>query len=143
MTTIVLAAGLSERMGRNKLLLPFRNEPIIIHTIRNALEFSDRVIVVTGNEREKLEKAIAHLDVDIVFNPDYREGQRMSSLKGVERVEDDDFAILPGDLPLLGRMESWRFQTPPSPDSSSIPFQAILCSTERRTGILYFPTPTP
>ena len=49
MTTIVLAAGLSERMGRNKLLLPFRNEPIIIHTIRNALEFSDRVIVVTGN----------------------------------------------------------------------------------------------
>ena len=90
MTTIVLAAGLSERMGRNKLLLSFRNEPIIIHTIRNALEFSDRVIVVTGNEREKLEKAIAHLDVDIVFNPDFREGQRISSLKGVERVEDDD-----------------------------------------------------
>lgn len=145
MTTIVLAAGLSERMGRNKLLLPFRNEPIIIHTIRNALEFSDRVIVVTGNEREKLEKAIAHLDVDIVFNPDFREGQRMSSLLGVENVEDDDFAILPGDLPLLGRKEAEKGKLALSGSSiarlffNSIPGHPVFYRKENRDTLLSYP----
>lgn len=101
MTTIVLAAGLSERMGRNKLLLQFKNEPIIAITVKNALSFSDRVIVVVGNEREKIEKVLHSFPVDFVFNEKYKEGQKSSTIEGVKAVENDDFSILPGDLPLL------------------------------------------
>ena len=53
MTIIVLAAGLSSRMGENKLLLPYNGRPIIQSAVDTALAFSDDVIVVTGHERER------------------------------------------------------------------------------------------
>ena len=106
MTTIVLAAGLSERMGKNKLLLPFMGEAIIAITVKNALSFSDRVIVVVGNEQERIRKALLGANVDFVFNKNYKEGQRTSALEGVKAVEDDDFSILPGDLPLLKKEDA-------------------------------------
>ncbi|MDP6619997.1 MAG: NTP transferase domain-containing protein, partial [Nitrospinota bacterium] len=34
---IVLAAGLSRRLGRNKLLLPLGLKPILVWTVENAL----------------------------------------------------------------------------------------------------------
>lgn len=101
MTTILLAAGLSTRMGRNKLLLPFNGKTIIESTLLSVLPLSDRVIVVTGNERENIEKLLSSYDVEFVFNKEYEKGQRGSTMKGLSFVDDDDFAILPGDLPLL------------------------------------------
>ena len=71
MTIIILAAGLSERMGENKLLLPFNGHELILEP------------------------------VDIIYAEDYRSGQMASTKRGIESVEDDDFAILPGDLPLI------------------------------------------
>ena len=106
MTTIVLAAGLSERMGRNKLLLPYKNEAIIVTTVKNALSFSDRVIVVVGNERERIIQALSTLNVDFVYNKNYKDGQRSSTIEGIKDVFDDDFAILPGDLPLLKKEDA-------------------------------------
>lgn len=101
MTTIILGAGLSTRMGTNKLLLSFQGETVLGATIQTALKVSDKVIVVVGHEREKIE-AIAHeKGVETVYNPSYPEGQKTSTLRGITAVEDDDFAILPGDLPLI------------------------------------------
>ena len=102
MTTIVLAAGLSQRMGENKLLLPFKGECILSHTIKRALSFSSRVVVVSGRDREKIEQIALTLGVDMVFNPLFEKGQRESTLCGIRAIENDDFAILPGDLPLKG-----------------------------------------
>ncbi len=101
MTTILLAAGLSSRMGRNKLLLPFNGRTIIENTLSTVLEVSDTVIVVTGFERKKIEDKLKEYDVEFVYNPEYGKGQRESTIKGIEAVQDDDFSILPGDLPLL------------------------------------------
>ena len=106
MTTIVLAAGLSERMGRNKLLLPYKGEAIIVKTVRNALSFSDKVIVVTGNERERVEESLSSFPLTFVYNENYRMGQRTSTIEGIKCVENDDFSILPGDLPLLGKEDA-------------------------------------
>ena len=100
MTVILLAAGLSARMGTNKLLLPFRGQPLLLSAYSAALAASDRVIVVTGHDREKVEMLLPP-EAETVFAPDYAEGQKYSTLRGVEAVEDDDFAILPGDLPLI------------------------------------------
>ena len=101
MTTIILAAGLSSRMGRNKLLLPFSGMTIIEKTLYAVLPYSDRVIVVTGHEREKIENILGLYNVDFVYNPGFEGGQRGSTLIGIENVKDDDFSVLPSDLPLL------------------------------------------
>lgn len=100
MTVILLAAGLSARMGTNKLLLPFRGKPLLLHAYGVALAASDRVIVVTGHDREMVESVLPP-EAETVFAPDYAEGQRFSTLRGIEAAEDDDFSILPGDLPLI------------------------------------------
>ncbi len=101
MTTILLAAGLSSRMGRNKLLLPFSGITVIEKTLSSVLPYSDRIIVVTGHEREKIEDILGPYDVDFVYNPDFEMGQRGSTLIGIKNVKDDDFSVLPSDLPLL------------------------------------------
>ena len=100
MTVILLAAGLSARMGTNKLLLPFRGQPLLLSAYSAALAASDRVITVTGHDRKMVESLLPP-GAETVFAPDYAEGQKYSTLRGIEAVEDDDFAILPGDLPLI------------------------------------------
>ncbi|MDD5766743.1 MAG: NTP transferase domain-containing protein, partial [Candidatus Marinimicrobia bacterium] len=46
--TVILAAGLSTRMGAFKPLLPFKQSTIIETVIDTALAISNRVIVVVG-----------------------------------------------------------------------------------------------
>ena len=129
MTTIVLAAGLSERMGRNKLLLPYKGEAIIVKTVRNALSFSDKVIVVTGNERERVEESLSSFPLTFVYNENYRMGQRTSTIEGIKCVENDDFSILPGDLPLLGKEDaSGSCCTSSLPENSSTTPPLPSCS---------------
>ena len=145
MTTIVLAAGLSERMGKNKLLLPFMGEAIIAITVKNALSFSDRVIVVVGNEQERIRKALLGANVDFVFNKNYKEGQRTSALEGVKAVEDDDFSILPGDLPLLKKEDAINLFSKLNENSiarcsfHNIPGHPVAYKKENRERLLAYP----
>ncbi len=102
---IVLAAGLSRRLGRNKLLLPMGLKPIVVWTVENALASPlDEVIVVTGHQNEAVEAAIRHLPVRIVHNPDYAEGQSTSLKAGVRGSSPwtEGFIFFLGDQPLIG-----------------------------------------
>lgn len=101
MTVIILAAGVSARMGENKLLLPYHEKPLVYSTINAALSYTDEVVVVIGHERERMEEALKDLPIRIVYCEDYLKGQKYSSLRGIMEVHDDDFAIIPGDLPLI------------------------------------------
>ncbi len=101
MTTIILAAGLSARMGVNKLLLKYNGLTIIENTLKSVLKVSDRTLIVVGNDSDKIKTLLGKYNVEFVDNENYRLGQRSSTLKGVEKVFDDDFAIIPGDLPLI------------------------------------------
>ena len=58
-TGVVLAAGAAERMGKPKLLLPFR-QSTVLNTTLAAVEASnvDRVIVVTGSNADEVESSI-------------------------------------------------------------------------------------
>ena len=105
MTTIVLAAGLSMRFGSNKLLLPYKNQTIIEETIQKVLPLSDRTIVVVGHDKEKIVPILSKYELDIVENKAYKDGQRTSTIKGIECVDNDDFSILPADLPLLDQSD--------------------------------------
>ena len=101
---IILAAGLSSRMGEPKQLLPF-GDSTIIETVIDSLLGSklDEVIVVIGHEAEKVQAHIQHKPVRTVFNSDYKEGMLTSAQRGVESISAsaDAFAMTLVDLPLI------------------------------------------
>jgi molybdenum cofactor cytidylyltransferase len=101
---VVLAAGLSSRMGHNKLLSEIGGETLLVHVLRGVLASSARpVIVVTGHERERVEGALAELPVTLVHNPRFAGGLSTSIVAGISNVPDDcDGAIiLLGDMPAI------------------------------------------
>jgi molybdenum cofactor cytidylyltransferase len=68
---IVLAAGRSRRMGTQKLLLPWGDRPLIAHVVDQLLLSPvDRVLVVTGQDNQRIAQALAGRDVDLIINPD-------------------------------------------------------------------------
>lgn len=79
---IVLAAGLSTRMGRPKQLLPFGQHTVIAQVVAVLQESGlDEIVVVTGHERRAIEAALANRPARCVFNPDFAEGEMVSSVQ--------------------------------------------------------------
>lgn len=102
---IILAAGLSRRMGRVKSLLPLGRGVLLDWVIENAHQSAlASVIVVLGHDAEKIRQRVRFLDSEIIFNPDYQLGQSASLRAGLAAVSDDiDGAMfLLGDQPLVG-----------------------------------------
>ncbi len=102
---IVLAAGLSKRMGRFKLLLPW-GERTVIGQVVGTLESAGvpRIVVVTGHRADEVEAALAETAVRIAFNPDYASGEMLSSIQaGLRAVgEGVEAALLClGDQPQI------------------------------------------
>jgi molybdenum cofactor cytidylyltransferase len=114
-SAVVLAAGMSTRMGRNKLLLTFRDKPLVVHAVDTLLASTvSEIIVVLGHESEKvcdqLEDYAGQVAngaqrgrVRLVKNPDYRDGLSTSVRTGVEAVSPGAVAIMIylADQPLL------------------------------------------
>ena len=101
---ILLAAGLSTRMGEPKQLLPFGDSSIIETMIDNMLGSKlDEVIVVIGHELEKVHEKIRHKPIKVVFNPNYQEGMLTSAQCGVQALPDcaDAFALMLVDQPFI------------------------------------------
>lgn len=103
-TAIILAAGLSRRMGaRNKLLLPVGRVPMIRHMVNlYAASTAGSVLVVTGHDADEVESALAGSYADIVFNADYAQGQPTSVACGLRATHAADTVLIGlGDQPLL------------------------------------------
>lgn len=101
---VILAAGGSSRMGQSKLLLPWKGEALIRWPVKAALQAGlSPVIVVTGAYAEAIEQTLAGLDVVIVHNPDWAEGQSTSLRSGMAALPNDIEAavLLLGDQPQL------------------------------------------
>jgi len=98
---IVLAAGKASRMGANKLLAELDGEPLVRHAVRAALGSpAHRVVVVTGNDAERVGAALAGLDVELVHNPDHATGMASSLRAGIAAVPDAAGALIClGDMP--------------------------------------------
>jgi molybdenum cofactor cytidylyltransferase len=104
LSAIVLAAGMSTRMGQNKLLLDFRDKPLIAHAVDTLLAAAiDEIIVVLGHEAEKVRGKLKGKPVKLVQNPDYQEGLSTSVRVGVEAVsvQAEGIMIYLVDQPLL------------------------------------------
>jgi molybdenum cofactor cytidylyltransferase len=100
LSAIVLAAGLSKRMGTaNKLLLPYKGKTIIERTILNLLDADIQdVIVVTGYEADKITMAVQYLPVRIIYNTTYEKGMTTSIQKGIVSANGTGYMICLGDM---------------------------------------------
>ena len=101
---IILAAGMSTRMGSLKQLLPWGNSTILGSTIDlYAAAGVDKIIVVVGYCAEKIIDVLQAKPVEWVLNRDYPSGMASSLRMGIKALGKDDDACLLGlgDTPLL------------------------------------------
>lgn len=101
---VVLAAGRSERMGTQKLLLPLGGKPVIARIVDELLQSPlQETVVVVGRDGEEVQQALKNCAVTFVTNPEFA-GNMLSSVRcglraipaGCEAV----FVVL-GDQPAI------------------------------------------
>ncbi len=101
---ILLAAGMSSRFGRNKLLEELNGRTIIESVLANCLRSKvDSTVVVLGYEHLRIKQAISQYDCTVILNPGFQEGQSSSVKAGLREIYDSNEAVLitPGDVPLV------------------------------------------
>jgi molybdenum cofactor cytidylyltransferase len=100
---MVLAAGMSTRMGVNKLLAEVKGEPLVRHVVRCVEASRARpIVVVTGYEHERVGAALADAECTLVHNPNFGKGLSTSLRTGVRAAGQCDGAvILLADMPAI------------------------------------------
>ena len=99
---IVLAAGESRRMGRQKLLLPYSGTTVIEHIVDQVLASEIvQTVVVMGHDVEAVEAAMLGKPVTLVENRQYKDGMLTSIRAGLQAVSPDaeGFMVVLGDQP--------------------------------------------
>jgi CTP:molybdopterin cytidylyltransferase MocA len=102
---VVLAAGLSRRMGRLKALLPFAGHTVIEHVLHPLLEADlAEVVVVLGHRAEEISPVIESLPVQRLYNPDYRHGMTTSVQTALRMIDPipDAYLLALVDQPQIG-----------------------------------------
>jgi len=93
---IILAAGLSSRMGRFKLTLPWGDRTVVGQVVATLDAAGvDEIIVVTGHRAEEVVATLAGTTARPVRNPDYAAGEMLSSIQAGIRVLADRRGLKP------------------------------------------------
>jgi molybdenum cofactor cytidylyltransferase len=86
---IVLAAGTSSRMGRNKLFMELEGEALVRRTVsRVAKAGVDPLIVVLGHEADRVRDALDGLPFQAVVNAEYERGVNSSLRAGIHAASE-------------------------------------------------------
>ncbi len=94
-SSILLAAGLSSRMGRPKALLDWGGTPLVRYQIEQLKGAgADEVIVVLGYRADEIHRAIRDMPVRVMFNPRYQFGRAGSLRLGAKASNRDAEAIV-------------------------------------------------
>ena len=103
-SAIVLAAGKSERMGRNKLLIKF-GEQTLLDNILDTIKAANihEIIVVLGHKPIELKSIVENHGAIIVVNPNYEEGMISSVKAGVQKVTTNASFLCLGDQVILNK----------------------------------------
>ena len=84
---LVLAAGQSTRMGRNKLLCSLKGAPLIAHAVDAALDAQLKpVVVVTGHQAAAVGDALRDRAVRFADNPRFASGMASSLAAGLREL---------------------------------------------------------
>lgn len=94
-SSIILAAGMSSRMGSLKPLLPWGDELLLAYEV-NQLRAAgaDEVIVVLGYRADDIHRKIGKLNCRVMLNPVFYQGRAGSIRIGAKAVNRDASAIL-------------------------------------------------
>ena len=101
---VVLAAGLSSRMGENKMLIEVGGRTLVRRAVETALSAGlDPVLVVVGHESDRVRAELRGLCCTPVLNAEYPRGMNTSLRAGIRALPEDTGAavVLLGDMPLV------------------------------------------
>ena len=85
---VVLAAGMSSRLGSPKQLLTYEGKSLLQHAVNIALQTTMRpVVVVVGANSDIVKKEIEKMEVKIVHNEGWQEGMASSLRYGLNAVQ--------------------------------------------------------
>ena len=100
---LVLAAGLSRRMGKAKLLLPLEGKPLLRWSVEALRPHVDVLLVVTPPDDRAVRLALDGLDVRFTVNQRPEDGQGTSIAAGVRALPTaaEAVVIALGDQPRL------------------------------------------
>ena len=118
MKTIILAAGIGQRLGNSsenkpKCLLEFNGRSLLQRHLENLYHYGlDDIVIVTGFESDMIKSTLSGIGadhVDICFNPDFTKGSILSMLSGLNTLEmNQDFILMDADVlydhNILGRL---------------------------------------
>lgn len=128
---LILAAGLSSRMGDFKPLMPLRGKTLIENTVDSLLLCGAApVVVVLGYRGAEIEMVLKSRYLDgaltLVYNCDYATTDMLTSIKiGLDAMPPcDAFFLLPGDMPVVKKET----------------FLAVARATPEREARIVFPT---
>jgi len=87
-SAVVLAGGISKRMGKpNKLLVKVNGSTLVNRTVGIAVRSNvEEIIVVTGYEPNLVQKSLSDHPVKFIHNPNYRSGLSTSLSSGIKAV---------------------------------------------------------
>ena len=101
-TGIVLAAGLSRRMGQNKLRMVFGDKPLLMHVLDLAMAAPLGSIILVTREATLQGLDIPHR-IRVVFNRHPEQGQSSSMRLGLNAAQGDGYLFFTADQPLLDK----------------------------------------
>ena len=99
---IILAGGMSKRMGKDKTLLPVKGVPMIKRVVDAALKVSSEVIVVVGGR--KMVKELSNVlggEVTITEDEERGWGPIMGIFSGCKKARAEYIAVVPCDAPFI------------------------------------------
>jgi molybdenum cofactor cytidylyltransferase len=105
LSTVILAAGASKRLGYNKLCVRIDGETVIRKTVRLFMEAgTGGITVVTGHERERIEGELIGFPVGFAHNPRPEEGMSSSIRAALPAISASDLVLFHlGDKPFVTR----------------------------------------
>ena len=114
---VLLAAGMSTRMGRNKLFLDLGGRTVLDRAVSVALAAGlDPLLVVVGHEADRVRAALEGTPARPVLNPDHERGLNTSLRTGIAALPGGvaGAVVMLADMPLVdaGMIETlvarWR-----------------------------------
>lgn len=125
---IILAAGLSSRMGTPKPLLDFDGQPLLALLLDQCRRSRlDSVLVVLGHRWKEIVETVDLSGAQVVIHHGYRMGQTSSLQAGVRALPPETrcFLNLPVDHPFVTHREIdaliYDFGKQPDPDAILVP----------------------
>ena len=104
---VILAAGMSKRMGEPKIFVDFHGKPLFLHSVECALHSDLSPILIVGGEHTvAIREHTKELPIKIIDNPNYQDGIATSLKLGIEAMKHqvDAVMVFLADQPFLPPM---------------------------------------